>query len=194
MNEAPQSPDAAFTAGTAPTYETVLGILDEVMDPEVPVLSVVELGIVRRVDVEKDGITITVTPTYSGCPAMRAMEEDMRSALEARGIRGVRFETVYAPAWTSDWIGEKAREKLRRFGIAPPGTAQERAMRGSSGTGPPGGPSDLLPLTLRPHSPVECPYCGSRDTVLRSEFGSTACKAIHFCNSCQQPFDEFKTF
>lgn len=158
--------------------EEVLRILGEVMDPEVPVLSVVELGIVRDVQITGDRVKVTITPTYSGCPAMRTMEQDMRAALEAHGIADAEFETVYSPAWTSDWIPAEAKEKLRRFGIAPPGPAEQ------------GG---LVPLTRR-KAPVPCPYCGSTNTERRSEFGSTACKAIHFCNACNQPFDEFKAF
>lgn len=158
--------------------DEVFRILGEVKDPEVPVVSVVELGIVREVAVDGGRVTITVTPTYSGCPAMREIEDDMRAALLAHGIPEVVIETVYAPAWTTDWIGADAREKLRRFGIAPPGKAE---------------PGGLIALVRRRAS-VPCPYCGSRNTALRSEFGSTACKAIHFCNACEQPFDEFKAF
>ncbi len=163
---------------TRPGRDDVLRILGEVMDPEVPVLSVVELGIIRDVNVGDAGVKITITPTYSGCPAMRTMEQDMRAALAAHGIPDVAFETVYAPAWTSDWIPAEAKEKLRRFGIAPPAAAEQ------------GG---LITLTRR-QAAVACPYCGSTNTERRSEFGSTACKAIHFCNACHQPFDEFKPF
>jgi ring-1,2-phenylacetyl-CoA epoxidase subunit PaaD len=158
--------------------DEVLRILGQVMDPEVPVLSVVELGIIRDVRVRDDGVTVTITPTYSGCPAMRTMEQDMRAALAGQGIGDVTFETVYAPAWTSDWIPPEAKEKLRRFGIAPPAPAE---------------PGGLITLTRRAPA-VACPYCGSHNTERRSEFGSTACKAIHFCNACRQPFDEFKPF
>ena len=108
---------------------------------------------------------VTVTPTYSGCPAMREIEDDIRSALVARGARTVVVETVFAPAWTTDWIGPEAREKLRAYGIAPPGKAE---------------PQGLITLT-RARVPVTCPFCGSSDTRLQSEFGSTACKAIHVC-------------
>lgn len=160
------------------TREEVLRILEEVKDPEVPVISVVELGIVREVAVEGERVTVTVTPTYSGCPAMREIEDDIRAALGAHGIADVAIDTVYSPAWTTDWISADAREKLRRFGIAPPGRAET------------GG---LIALVHR-HASVPCPYCGSSNTALRSEFGSTACKAIHFCNACEQPFDEFKAF
>ena len=158
--------------------DAVYAILDEVKDPEVPVISVVELGIVRDAEVDGDVVRVTVTPTYSGCPAMREIEDDIRSALVAHGVREVIVDTVFAPAWTTDWIGPVAREKLRAYGIAPPGRAE---------------PQGLVALT-RSRVPVVCPFCGSADTRLQSEFGSTACKAIHVCNACRQPFDEFKAF
>lgn len=157
--------------------ERALEVIGTVPDPEVPVISVVELGIVREVDVEEDGgVRVTITPTYSGCPAMHEIEKDIRTALAAAGVHRVEMRTVLSPAWTTDWIGPEAREKLRAYGIAPPGKAES------------GG---LVTLT-RARTPVPCPWCGSRDTELRSEFGSTACKAIHVCRSCRQPFDEFK--
>jgi ring-1,2-phenylacetyl-CoA epoxidase subunit PaaD len=160
------------------TVERVRAILDSVKDPEVPVVSVIELGIVRDVSVDGTRVAITITPTYSGCPAMREIEQDIRAALTAAGIGDVTLETVYAPAWTTDWIGADAREKLRRYGIAPPGRAEH------------GG---LVMLAHR-RADVACPRCGSHDTALQSEFGSTACKAIHVCNACREPFDEFKAF
>jgi ring-1,2-phenylacetyl-CoA epoxidase subunit PaaD len=162
----------------SPTRERVWEILESVKDPEVPVVSVVELGIVRDVSVDGARVSITITPTYSGCPAMREIEQDIRAALSSEGIADVALETVHAPAWTTDWIGAEAREKLRRYGIAPPGPAEQ------------GG---LVTLTRR-RKAVVCPHCGSSNTELRSEFGSTACKAIHVCNACREPFDEFKAF
>jgi ring-1,2-phenylacetyl-CoA epoxidase subunit PaaD len=158
------------------TREGVYDILGTVMDPEVPVISVVELGIIRDAVVDGERVTLTITPTYSGCPAMREIESDCRTALLAAGASDVEVHTVYAPAWTTDWIGPEAREKLRAYGIAPPGKADQ------------GG---LITLTRR-RPAVVCPFCGSGDTELKSEFGSTACKAIHVCRSCRQPFDEFK--
>ncbi len=159
------------------TKDAALAVIGTVPDPEVPVISVVELGIVRDVRVEADGaVAVTITPTYSGCPAMFEIEKDIRSALEAAGATSVSVQTVLSPAWTTDWIGPEAREKLRKYGIAPPGKAEQ------------GG---LITLT-RARQPVTCPWCGSRDTELKSEFGSTACKAIHVCRACRQPFDEFK--
>ncbi len=160
------------------TTDAVLAVLNTVMDPEVPVISVVELGIIRDVRVEHDTVYVTVTPTYSGCPAMHEIEADIRSALLAHGAREVVVHTVFAPAWTTDWIGPEAREKLRAYGIAPPGRAE---------------PQGLITLT-RARAAVPCPFCGSTDTRLQSEFGSTACKAIHVCGGCLQPFDEFKAF
>ena len=161
-----------------PSRDEVLAVLDTVMDPEVPVLSVRELGIVRDVVVDDaGGVTVTVTPTYSGCPAIRVIEEDITSALHAAGIASVRIETTYAPAWTSDWIPESARAKLKAYGIAPP-------SRSSSG-------GDLVQL-LRARPVPQCPYCDSRDTEVRSEFGSTACKSVCWCRACRQPFEEFK--
>jgi ring-1,2-phenylacetyl-CoA epoxidase subunit PaaD len=165
------------TRAAAPlTREEALAVLQEVMDPEVPVLSVVELGIVRDVTVEDDHVTVTVTPTYSGCPAMHAIEQDIEQALLSRGAARVVVRVSYSPAWTTDWIPAEAREKLRAYGIAPPGPADH---------------DSLVTIGRRPSS-VRCPYCGSLGTEIRSEFGSTACKAIHVCRSCRQPFEEFK--
>ena len=157
----------------------IFEILGSVPDPEVPVISVVELGIVRDAVVTETGaVQVTITPTYSGCPAMFEIERDIVSALQGAGAAQVEVRTVLSPAWTTDWIGPEAREKLRRYGIAPPGRAEQ------------GG---FVTLTrARPN--VACPRCGSTDTRLKSEFGSTACKAIHVCSACGEPFDEFKAF
>jgi ring-1,2-phenylacetyl-CoA epoxidase subunit PaaD len=155
----------------------VLAVLDEVMDPEVPVLSVRELGIIRDVDVAPDGaVLVTVTPTYSGCPAIQVIEDDILSALAAAGVRAT-VRTTYAPAWTSDWIEPAARAKLKAYGIAPPGPRDD---------------SGGLVQLMRRRAAAQCPYCGSHETELRSEFGSTACKAVCWCRACRQPFEEFK--
>ena len=153
----------------------VLRILDDVKDPEVPVLSVVELGIVRDVEVDNAAVTVVITPTYSGCPAMDAIEHDVIAALHDAGISEARVRTVLSPAWTTDWIGAEAREKLRAYGIAPPAHSGAHS-----------------PVQLMRRQPVPCPFCGSPNTSPRSTFGSTACKALHFCNACTQPFEEFK--
>lgn len=160
------------------TREQVLAFLDEVKDPEVPVLSVVELGVVRDAIVAEDGgITVTVTPTYSGCPAMRVIEESIRDALLVRGAPSVTVRTVFTPAWTTDWIPEAAKAKLEAYGIAPPGARVES--------------DELVPLQ-RATATLRCPWCKSSHTTLRSEFGSTACKALWWCDDCRQPFEAFK--
>ena len=160
-----------------PTSEEILAILDRVMDPEVPVLSVRELGIVRDAAISSDGeVVVTVTPTYSGCPAIDVIEQDILAALVDAGFPHARVQTTYAPAWTTDWIAPDARAKLKAYGIAPPGRAEE------------GG---LVQLLRAPRA-VQCPYCDSYETELRSEFGSTACKAVCWCRACRQPFEEFK--
>jgi ring-1,2-phenylacetyl-CoA epoxidase subunit PaaD len=166
----------AETSGIA-TRDEILAILDGVMDPEVPVLSVRELGIIRDVDVTVNGrVTVTVTPTYSGCPAIRVIEQDIVSAISSAGFTDIDVRTALAPAWTTDWIAPAARAKLKAYGIAPPGRAES---------------GELVQL-LRHRPATQCPYCDSYDTELRSEFGSTACKAVCWCRACRQPFEEFK--
>jgi ring-1,2-phenylacetyl-CoA epoxidase subunit PaaD len=148
------------------------------LDPEVPVLSVVDLGIVRDVREEGGTVVVDVTPTYSGCPAMRVIENDITEALHEAGAQDVRIHTVFQPAWTTDWITPEARERLRAYGIAPPS--------GSAPVTP-----ELIPLRRRAEA-VSCPRCGSPRTELRSEFGSTACKAIYYCVACAEPFEYLK--
>lgn len=152
-------------------------VLDEVMDPEVPVISVVDLGIVRDVipmESVDSGFEVIITPTYSGCPATLQIENDIRQALDEAGFVDVGLKTQLAPAWTSDWMSEKGRQALKDFGIAPPvGKVSKRALFGLE-------------------TPVPCPHCDSGETNLISEFGSTACKALWKCNSCGEPFDYFK--
>jgi ring-1,2-phenylacetyl-CoA epoxidase subunit PaaD len=161
------------------TRDDIFAVLDGVKDPEVPVLSVIELGIVRGVEMDDPrAVTVVVTPTYSGCPAMQEIEADILTALRAHGVANARVRTTFAPAWTTDWMTDEARAKLEAYGIAPPGPA-------------PSTDEDLVPLRRRPEM-VRCPFCKSGHTELRSEFGSTACKSIRFCNSCQQPFEQFK--
>jgi ring-1,2-phenylacetyl-CoA epoxidase subunit PaaD len=160
------------------TRDDIFAVLDGVKDPEVPVLSVIELGVVRDVSIDDAGaVTVSVTPTYSGCPALQAIEEDILSALRAHGVANARVRTTLAPAWTTDWLTDDAKRKLRAYGIAPPGRTPAD--------------EDRVPLRRRPEV-VRCPYCESPDTELRSEFGSTACKSIRFCNGCRQPFEHFK--
>ena len=165
-----------MVARAVPSREELLAILNEVKDPEVPAVSVVELGIVRDVAATEAGVEVTITPTYSGCPAMREIESDIRDALAGHGLGPVEIRVVYSPAWTTDWIGQAAKEKLEAYGIAPPGLVQR---------------DELVTLERRTRS-IRCPFCKSMETERKSEFGSTACKAIWFCRSCRQPFEEFK--
>jgi ring-1,2-phenylacetyl-CoA epoxidase subunit PaaD len=161
------------SAGTE-LFELLRGI----PDPEVPALDIVELGIVRRVEVGPEGVvTVDVTPTYSGCPAMRVIEEEIVAALRANGHDCVELRTVYSPAWTTDWLSDEAKAKLKAYGIAAPGRVVAD--------------QPLVPLTSAVRH-AACPYCGSSNTERKSEFGATACKAIHYCHQCHQPFEEFK--
>lgn len=160
------------------TREQVFAWLDDVKDPEVPVLSVVELGVVRDASVADDGsVAVIITPTYSGCPAMRVIEESIRDALLLHGAPRVTVTTVFTPAWTTDWIPDAAKAKLEAYGIAPPGRAQVD--------------DELVPLRRSGGGP-RCPFCTSARTTLRSECGSTACKALWVCEECTQPFEQFK--
>jgi len=144
--------------------EQILEWLSEVADPEIPVLTITDLGIVRDVDCS-EGVTVSLTPTYSGCPATEVIESSVAAALEERGVEDVRIRRVLSPPWTTDWITPEGREKLRVYGIAPP----ERRER-----------------------PIACPRCGSDKTDVVSEFGSTACKAAYKCLDCLEPFEYFK--
>lgn len=160
------------------TAERIRELLREVKDPEVPVLDIVEMGLVRDVVLEGDDVRVDITPTYSGCPAMEVIESEVRATLAAHGIAGATVRRVFSPAWTTDWMTDEAREKLRAYGIAPP----------SPGPTEPPAPLGFGP-TVRA---VSCPFCGSPDTVLESTFGSTACKSLHRCEACHQPFEHFK--
>lgn len=160
------------------SIEQVYAWLQEVPDPEIPVLSVVDLGVVRDVSWDGDACVVVITPTYSGCPAMREITEDIRQVLARHGIGEVRVETRLSPAWTTDWMSEKGRAALKDYGIAAP--AQQAI--------------DISGISRRNAGPaIECPRCGSHDTRLVSNFGSTSCKALYRCVSCREPFDYFKT-
>lgn len=148
--------------------------LEEVFDPEVPVLTVVDLGIVRDVSVEGESCTITITPTYTGCPAMKRIEDDIHEKMGEKGITDVQVDLVLSPAWTTDWLSENGKKKLKEYGIAPPENEPDKSVLF--------GDPILVP----------CPKCDSKDTRLVSQFGSTACKAHYQCNSCLEPFDYFK--
>ena len=167
--------------------------LNEVPDPEIPVISVVDLGIVRGVQVTGDSAcTVTITPTYSGCPAMQVIADAVTSALKERGVQQVQLLTQLSPAWTTDWMSESGKAKLKGYGIAPP--AQQvidisglRPGGGglAAGVSRKGGNAIAAPK-------VACPHCGSSHTELTSQFGSTPCKALYKCLDCREPFDYFK--
>ncbi|MGE3284658.1 MAG: 1,2-phenylacetyl-CoA epoxidase subunit PaaD [Pseudonocardia sp.] len=153
-------------------------VVAQVVDPELPMLTLVDLGIVRSVE-EHDGVVVTLTPTYSGCPAVEVMRADVAEHLRAAGYERVEVRTVLSPAWSTDRITEGGRAKLAAHGIAPPGRAPHR-------TGP-------VPLTLAPPGGARCPQCGSPDTVELSRFGPTPCTALRRCRGCSEPFQEMKT-
>ena len=170
--------------------EVLLGWLGQVMDPEVPVVSIVDLGILRDVqwqDSPEATCIVTVTPTYSGCPATEVIAQSIRDVLIARGVGKVEVRTQLSPAWTTDWMTLQGREALRAYGIAPP------AARAASSDG-----SQVIDIAALMSSKasgkvmVPCPQCDSRKTRLLSQYGSTACKALYQCNSCLEPFDYFK--
>lgn len=156
-------------------------LLGDIMDPEVPVISIVELGIVR--DVRDDGaqVEVTITPTYSGCPAMDAIAGAIGAAFAREG-RVARVRTTLSPAWTTDWMAPEAKARLAAYGIAPPGASAAPARIDVTGISP----------QRRARVPVACPRCGSRTTTLLAQFGSTACKALYRCDDCREPFDYFK--
>jgi ring-1,2-phenylacetyl-CoA epoxidase subunit PaaD len=158
------------------TAEQAWRVLGDVADPEIPVISVCELGIVREVTAGDDGVTVVVTPTYSGCPATEVIARDIETALVRAGASRVCVETRLSPAWTTDWIAPAAAERLRSYGIVPPGPRPADAAQ----------PIRLVPRTLA------CPRCGSRNTARLSEFGSTPCKATYRCTDCREPFEYFK--
>ena len=150
-------------------------LLEQVPDPEIPVLSVVDLGIVRDVIWTDAGPEVVITPTYSGCPAMNTIEINIRAVLEDNGFPDAKITTVLSPAWTTDWMSEAGREKLLAYGIAPPKKGEK----------------DKHALFADPPR-IACPHCGSEDTEMVAQFGSTACKAMYRCLSCKEPFDYFK--
>jgi ring-1,2-phenylacetyl-CoA epoxidase subunit PaaD len=165
-------------APAAGRVERAWAVLAEVPDPEIPVISVRDLGIVRDVGEAGPTLEVVLTPTYSGCPATEVIAGDVRAAIEAAGLGPVRITQRLAPAWTTDWISDEGLRKLREYGIAPPGAAR---MPAASST-----------VTLRARG-VECPRCGSASIERLAAFGSTPCKALYRCLDCREPFDHFKT-
>ncbi|MBS1747321.1 MAG: phenylacetate-CoA oxygenase subunit PaaJ [Bacteroidetes bacterium] len=161
----------------------VWDILENIMDPEIPVLSILDLGIVRKVEVEETSqmppelnIKVFITPTYTGCPAMDFIESNIRQVLTENGFNNIEVIHVLSPAWTTDWMSDAGKQKLKAYGIAPPKLTQQVC----------------LATTFSDEDDVECPQCHSHNTQLISRFGSTPCKALYKCNHCHEPFDYFK--
>ena len=182
--------EAGSGTSDATRVERAWSVLQGVLDPEVPVLSVCDLGIVRDVQpAAGGGLAVVVTPTYSGCPATEVIAASVRAALEAAGLGPVAIETRFAPAWTTDWMSADAREKLRAYGIAPPGrAARERSPEGGAAV-----PLRFVPRRVSlPERTLPCPRCASADTERLSAFGSTACKSLWRCRACGEPFEHFK--
>lgn len=161
--------------GQPPSKEELWALLKTVLDPEVPVLNVVEMGIVRDVGIEGNDVEVKITPTYSGCPAMDVIERAILETLRQNGV-AARVKTVFNPPWTTDWMTDNARRRLEEYGIAPPVGRSSESL-------------DELRERLEK---IPCPFCKSDDTRLTAEFGSTACKSMHYCDACQQPFEHFK--
>lgn len=155
------------------TKDEIWQLLDGVKDPEIPVASVVEMGIVREVSLDGDRVHVKMTPTFSGCPALKVMQTEIEAALRDAGAAGVQVTITNHPPWSSDWITPEARLKLKEFGLAPP-------------------PMHAGNIELALVDVVACPYCDSQNTGLKNSFGATLCRAIFFCNDCRQPFEQFK--
>ena len=153
---------------------SILKLLETVTDPEIPVLTIKDIGILRNVAISQNTVTVTITPTYSGCPAMDRIRSDILETLAEAGYSDAQVDMQLSPAWTTDWMTEQGREKLRQYGIAPPSNCRQS--------------DPLQPLEMV----VFCPRCNSADTKLISQFGSTSCKALYRCTQCLEPFDYFK--
>ncbi len=158
------------TAANKPDSKELLALLSSVCDPEIPVLTLEDLGVLRNISLDNGKITVTITPTYAGCPAMEVMRSDIETTLTEAGYQQVSVQQSLSPAWTTDWMSANGRQKLRAYGIAPPATTTCGQSTGH----------------------IECPRCGSGEVKKISEFGSTACKALYQCQDCREPFDYFK--
>ena len=161
---------------TIPDKATIFSWLEEIKDPEVPVLSIIDLGIVRDIHFQDANLEIVITPTYSGCPAMDMIASLIKMEMAAHGYPGARITTILSPAWTTDWMTEKGKQQLKEYGIAPPHPKQQGCDQ----------------RLFQEAEAVQCPRCGSNHTQRISEFGSTACKALYQCDDCREPFDYFK--
>ena len=200
------STDSASDAPPHSALAHVWQLLESLTDPEIPVVTLRELGILRdvRTAVALDGteqLEVVITPTYSGCPAMGQIEDDVHNLLQAHGLKG-KVKTQLAPAWTTDWITPEAKEKLRAYGIAPPHSGADHDCQPQSGKSNGSGASSIIQFAARSASnpgrheqlAVPCPQCNSDNTTETSHFGSTACKALYRCLDCMEPFDYFKPY
>jgi ring-1,2-phenylacetyl-CoA epoxidase subunit PaaD len=158
---------------TDTSLDQIWQTLNTIADPEIPVVSLVELGIVRDVQLAGEAVVVTITPTFAGCPAMHHMREEIFETLRASGVETVEVRVSLSPPWTSEWLSDEVRSKLRDFGLAPP-------------------PHHSGELEIKLMEVVECPYCGSKNTVMDNAFGPTLCQSIHYCRSCRQSFQRFK--
>lgn len=157
------------------TKDQIYSLLSEIPDPEIPVITIEELGVLRGVELTPGGCEVTITPTYTGCPAMQMIEDEIRSTLHKHGVDLVNIKMTYSPAWTTDWISNDAKFKLKQYGIAPPELLSVDKLTLLGGT-----------------RHIQCPQCNSINTEMISQFGSTACKSLYRCNDCREPFDYFK--
>jgi len=176
-----------LSADLHPVVHRVWDALDSLTDPEIPVVTLREMGILRDVEhIAEDAVVVVITPTYSGCPAMEQINDDVRSTVKALGLQ-VEVRTQLAPAWTTDWMSEAAKAKLKAYGIAPPNRQCGAPSQQTSVV-------HFMRKPLQAEEAVECPHCGSHHTFESSHFGSTACKALYKCLDCQEPFDYFKPY
>lgn len=160
---------------TTTNIPSIYKILEEVVDPEIPVLTIQDLGILRNIHWNQEQLVVTITPTYSGCPAMKTIETEIELSLKKAGYENILVKSVLSPAWTTDWMSEEGRKKLEAYGIAPPlhASADKKVLLGTN-------------------KKVRCPQCKSEHTEMKSQFGSTACKSLYVCLDCKEPFDYFK--
>jgi ring-1,2-phenylacetyl-CoA epoxidase subunit PaaD len=161
---------------SAISKDRIWSMLENVTDPEVPVLTITDLGIVRDIKINNDEIEVVITPTYTGCPAMDMITMNIKMELLAKGFKNIKVTSVLSPVWTTDWMSEEGKRKLKEYGIAPPNVKQQVCHTN----------------LFAPPEAVQCPHCNSHHTHRISEFGSTACKSLYQCNACKEPFDYFK--
>lgn len=159
--------------------EDIRELISDISDPEIPVLTIADLGILRGIDLEKETFIIKITPTYSGCPAMKAIEQEIEKVLRVNGIQNFIVKKDFSETWTTDWMTGEARQKLKEYGIAPPTPVGKQK-------------NVLLSQIKETNAKVACPYCSSTNTELQNNFGSTACKSQYYCHDCDEPFEHFK--